>query len=196
MTFTKSNQKGFGAIESLLVLIVILMIGFIGYYVYHTSQKTTDTYNASTEVSNNTIAKDKKAAKVASDEQASITPTSYLDLRGWGLKLPLTTDVSSVTAGSYSGSDGSDGYGLHFDGCLVAIVTKHSGSDTMFQNAPTTFTDAYSSSQNNKSYTLVKLTNLYYWIDAASDNPSCSSNTAATNATKALIAQFPKLQTD
>ncbi|HVX57052.1 MAG TPA: hypothetical protein VHA37_04935 [Candidatus Saccharimonadales bacterium] len=35
----KLNQKGFTAVETLLVVIVLLLIGFIGYYVYHANHK-------------------------------------------------------------------------------------------------------------------------------------------------------------
>jgi len=41
----KRNQKGFGAVEELLVTVVVLLIGFIGWYVYHTSNGANSTYN-------------------------------------------------------------------------------------------------------------------------------------------------------
>jgi hypothetical protein len=41
----KINQKGFGAVEGLLILILISILGFTGYYVYHTRNNATLTYN-------------------------------------------------------------------------------------------------------------------------------------------------------
>lgn len=42
----KLNQKGFSAVEALLVIIILLLIGFIGYYVWHANKKTDNTYNS------------------------------------------------------------------------------------------------------------------------------------------------------
>jgi hypothetical protein len=39
----KNNQKGFGAVEGLLILIIVLIVGFIGYYVYSTKQSSDKT---------------------------------------------------------------------------------------------------------------------------------------------------------
>jgi hypothetical protein len=51
----KNNQKGFGAVEGLLLLIVVLFVGFIGYYVYNTQKKTTDTQNAAASASSSDV---------------------------------------------------------------------------------------------------------------------------------------------
>jgi hypothetical protein len=41
----KINQKGFGAVEGLLILILVSILGFTGYYVYHSRNNATSTYN-------------------------------------------------------------------------------------------------------------------------------------------------------
>lgn len=42
----KRNQKGFGAVEVLLLLILLSIVGFTGYYVYHTKNNTDSTLNS------------------------------------------------------------------------------------------------------------------------------------------------------
>lgn len=41
----KRDQKGFGAVEGLLILIIVGLVGFIGYYVYHSKNTTNSIYN-------------------------------------------------------------------------------------------------------------------------------------------------------
>lgn len=36
----KKNQKGFGAIEGLLILVIVGLIGFVGWYVFHAKTDT------------------------------------------------------------------------------------------------------------------------------------------------------------
>jgi hypothetical protein len=50
----KNNQKGFGAVEGLLLIIIILLVGFIGYYVYHTKNNTNSAYNKAPSSNNST----------------------------------------------------------------------------------------------------------------------------------------------
>ncbi len=46
----KPNQKGFSAVEGLLIAIIVLLIGFIGYYVWHTQHQTNAIDNAAAKV--------------------------------------------------------------------------------------------------------------------------------------------------
>jgi uncharacterized protein HemX len=50
----KNNQKGFGAVEGLLLIIIVLLVGFIGYYVYHTRNNTNLTYDRAASSINST----------------------------------------------------------------------------------------------------------------------------------------------
>lgn len=46
----KHNEKGFGAVESVLVLVIVVLIGIVGFMVYNNNKKTNDkeTDNATT----------------------------------------------------------------------------------------------------------------------------------------------------
>jgi hypothetical protein len=52
----KRGQKGFGAVEGLLILILISILGFTGYYVYHTRNNANSTYDNSSNTSITTSA--------------------------------------------------------------------------------------------------------------------------------------------
>lgn len=40
------NQKGFAALEAILVIVILAIVGGTAYYVYHANNKSTDTQNA------------------------------------------------------------------------------------------------------------------------------------------------------
>lgn len=44
MIYKKSNQSGFTALDSLLIILIIVLIGSVGYLVYRTQPKVTTTY--------------------------------------------------------------------------------------------------------------------------------------------------------
>lgn len=70
----KNNQKGFGALEGLLILIIIGLLGFTGYYVYHTKNNTDKTLNTAANTS--TVAKS-SATKYTAQEATTFTQTTY-----------------------------------------------------------------------------------------------------------------------
>jgi hypothetical protein len=75
------KQAGFSAVEAILLIVIVGSIAGIGYYVYHTSQKTSDTYNSSTEVSNTTTAKVKAKPVTTTASTPATTSTDTQDLQ-------------------------------------------------------------------------------------------------------------------
>lgn len=47
-----ADQKGFSAVEAVLVIVIVGAIGFVGWYVYHSLRTTNNAYNAATKTSN------------------------------------------------------------------------------------------------------------------------------------------------
>jgi sensor histidine kinase regulating citrate/malate metabolism len=89
----KNNQKGFGAVEEMLLIIIVLLVGFIGYYVYHTKNNTNSTYNATAKTINSTP-NVQQAANKSTDEAAIIAAVKA--------KNPNTTNLQ-VTVTNYEG---------------------------------------------------------------------------------------------
>lgn len=80
------NQKGFAAIEAVLIVIILAIIGGTGYYVYQANNKSTDTQNAA-QTNANSATPHKKSAKA----DATKDWTSYTSTAGkFSLKYPGT----------------------------------------------------------------------------------------------------------
>ena len=70
------SQKGFTAVEGLLIFVVVGIVGFAGWYVYDSGQKTNDIYDKSTNVDTPTKASKKQAA---SDVQSTPITQALID---------------------------------------------------------------------------------------------------------------------
>jgi predicted negative regulator of RcsB-dependent stress response len=46
MTSNQTDESGFSAVESILVVVIIAAIGLVGWYVYRARQNTNNLYNA------------------------------------------------------------------------------------------------------------------------------------------------------
>lgn len=83
------NQSGFSAIEALLILVILGIVGFTGYFVWHTKQNT----DKSLTPANSTTPVLKK--KAASAVPSSSTKTQYVDIKELGIKVPITSALTS-----------------------------------------------------------------------------------------------------
>jgi hypothetical protein len=78
MKQTKLGQKGFAAVETLLILVVIAIIGGTGYYVYHSYNKSNDNLNTAQTNANSATPPKKKDS------------TKYLTITEWNIRAPIT----------------------------------------------------------------------------------------------------------
>ncbi len=115
------KEKGFAAVETILILIVIVIIGGTGYYVWHANQNTTKALSDANAASQSSIKTKKittfeeckkatgsnmlmtypeqcvtKDGKTFTDLSQQIA-TKYLTIKEWGVKIPL----SSSDVGAY-----------------------------------------------------------------------------------------------
>lgn len=80
------NQKGFTAVEGLLIILILAVIGFGGYYVYHTNQKTKSAVSNTPTASRQTKATSKQPAQ------------KYITISAWGVRVPYSdSDTLSVS---------------------------------------------------------------------------------------------------
>lgn len=82
MLHKKLNQKGFSAVEGLLIVIIVLLVGFIGYYVWHTQKNTNDTLNS--------------ASKVPQSSPTKATPVKLFKLTNLGVEFKLPDTLSDL----------------------------------------------------------------------------------------------------
>lgn len=80
----KNNQSGFGAIETLLVIVLIAIIGFVGYTIFKNQDKKTNTpaTNATT------IEKEEKLEKIADPGYTGETTTYTDSVDGYSFAYP------------------------------------------------------------------------------------------------------------
>jgi hypothetical protein len=116
------NQSGFSAIEAVLLVVIVAIIGGTGYFVWHAKQNTDKSLN-DTANSQPGIAKASKITDFAGCKAATgsklletypeqcvtksgqkFTNQQYLEIKEWGIKLPLTSPIASVvySSGQYS----------------------------------------------------------------------------------------------
>jgi len=139
----KSNQSGFAAVEAFLVVIILGIVGFTGWYVWHSKQATDKTLNNAAKSAPATaqakkvasFADCKKAAgsktlttspeqcvtkdgKTFTDTNASTSSAQqYLTIKEWGVKLPVSGDIS-------------DAYYLYKSDIDVVYLSKAAYKDT------------------------------------------------------------------
>lgn len=53
----KNNEKGFGAIEGLLIAVIVCLLGFVGWYVYQSNSKASKSLNAANTASSSNVSK-------------------------------------------------------------------------------------------------------------------------------------------
>ncbi len=80
MSLKSLNQKGFAAIETILVVVILAIIGGTGYYIYQANNKATDTQNTA-QTNANTAAPHKK--------KSSDKSVQYLTIKEWGIRPPI-----------------------------------------------------------------------------------------------------------
>ncbi len=103
----KKNQRGFGVVEGLLILVIVGLIGFVGWYVWHSKNNASSTYNSAANAGSNT--KPNSGTKsIAADPYAgwqsySDSHVSFKYPSGWqaspGADKYAAVSVSSISPG-------------------------------------------------------------------------------------------------
>ena len=122
----KNNQRGFSAVEGLLIVVIVAIIGGVGYYVWHAQKQSNNTLSTASSTSQNTVQlltasqtraikavqttydqylKDikggKTSAQALADVQNDVTPDLYTTLTGTTATDPLfctSTTPTTVSA--------------------------------------------------------------------------------------------------
>jgi type II secretory pathway pseudopilin PulG len=85
------NQKGFSAVETIIVIVIVALIGFVGWYVWSAKKKTDNSLAAASSGSNsqtsqkqsNTTTKPAKPTVLSKGDFSSATETGSLQIEGY-----------------------------------------------------------------------------------------------------------------
>ena len=85
----KRGQKGFGAVEALLILVIVGTLAAVGWYVYDTKKDADATYNKA----ENAAYKNDGPSSTSQSQEAA----GYLEIKEWGVKIALTAPIKNAT---------------------------------------------------------------------------------------------------
>lgn len=102
----KENQKGFGVVEGLLILVIVGLIGFTGWYVWHIKQNTDKINNKAAAVAASTAAQSTKKTATTTTNPYAGWNTATIKYEQISYKYPSTWTLSDSSTPSPKGSDG------------------------------------------------------------------------------------------
>lgn len=112
----KYDQKGFTAVEGLLIVLILVVIGAVGYMVYHNDHKakTISTTNTST-------TKPTTTAKTTTITQ----PTQkYITIAAWGVRVPYSGSDTLTTANQICAEKGDSAGDTVNLGCQIDVNSQ------------------------------------------------------------------------
>lgn len=186
------NQKGFAAVEALLIVIILAIIGGTGYYVYRANSNTTDTQNAAQTAANSAVA-----------HKAKFVTIKEWDVRApYGGKLQLTytiKDQGDVSTALFTSSElNKQGEMCASEADFGGVITKYAG-DTKFVTADGTTTDqtasAYAATLDKSDYAHVGNDYFFYSSPQAACADSKDGQKIQTQTQTAVKNLLPKLET-
>lgn len=156
------NEKGFGTLEAILIVIIIVLLGTVGYLVYKDRHKTAT-------VVTKTVIVTSKSSSATNSNKSSSNSTQYLNISEWGVRLPLSSDIMGITyTTSVNGDVQTAAITVPNSKCTpMASIYRGSASDT----DPTTagFDGGGSTFQANND----KQIGQYYYSFATANGSTC-----------------------
>jgi hypothetical protein len=125
----KNNQKGFGAIEAILILVILAIIGFVGWYALNRDKASDSKSTASQSSQNTTDKEDKKQAEVT-DPYAGWSNCKDAS-EGLSFKYPANWNTDGTTKDNPCGI--STPAAASMDGAYVHLRSAGDGATTSFR---------------------------------------------------------------
>lgn len=177
------NNKGFGVIGILIVILVVAAVGGAGAYVWHRDHKKTATTNTT---SSNTTATSTSHSGSTSAHSSTSTQQSYLTVKEWSIKLPLTNTIDDAYYVVSTSSQDTNGQpntmwlgltSLNSKGCDASLVDHGQNTQlgALLRVAPTE-TDPVSGESYKQLYPNgTTIAGYYYAYESWTKNKTCAS---------------------
>jgi type II secretory pathway pseudopilin PulG len=187
----REHQSGFGTVEVLLVVLVVAILAVGGFVVYQRHNNTSTKTNAATSTSQTNT-------QQSNTTSTQSQPPSYLTIKEWGVKIPLSSSISDayyvIPQGISNDADGKPSainFGLaslnSSCGTVTGGPTDYNSLGSIVRALPTD-TDPVS----GKLYTQldpngVTIAGYYYgYADASLKSKTCISSTSVQSVDSAF----------
>jgi hypothetical protein len=179
----KNNEKGFGAVEAILIVIIVLLIGAVGYLVYKDKHKAP----VKTVVVTKTVTVSPKAS----------SSTNYFSIPEWSVRAPYSGNLSlhytlSTSSGEAYAKFTSDQLDATSAQCRSAatyggVILRFAANDTVYTpdgtNTGKTATQYFTS--GNTFVTYIKVGNYYYQF--SQPQGVCDASQVSQDAQQATV---------
>jgi Tfp pilus assembly protein PilV len=195
------NQKGFAAIEAVLIVVILAIIGGTGYYVYQANNKSTETQNAAQLAAQSAVKHTKKSpAKTAS--QAFVI--SEWSVEAVNASKDVTPQYKIVTQTNQQWADFSSAELTAADPTNCGVNQQAGGTISRAKAQDHLYTDGGDDTGKTiqqavadgslKNYK--KVSDYYYWYEPGQADCSSSDTTIAlqTKTRDAIKAMVSKLE--
>lgn len=184
---SKHNQSGFSVIEVLLVVLVVAALAVTGFVVYQ-HHKPSSTKNSAATGSTQTTNQQQNTTSTQPQT------TTYLFIKEWGVKIPLSSPISDAYYVSGIGSIGSDGVtnqiylgltSLDSSGCIAAVSNhgQDSAPAMIFRSKPSDVDPVTNKTYSQEYPDGVTIGNYFYGFESFAN----SSNISTCKAPHATI---------
>lgn len=169
------NNKGFAALEAVLIVVIVGLLAGVGYYVWHANKQTTDTLNAA---SKDAAGSPAKTSKKSTSAPSSVTTQQYITVQEWGVRAPITDGLTYTEHKQTVGGELFVGFtstklagykGCEEAGGIIGRYTANEGADDAGDSAA-----SLAKSTPDK----VKQVGDYYFV-FTHDQAACSDDTTA-----------------
>jgi hypothetical protein len=160
MTRNFQSQKGFAAIQALLVLVIVIMVGGVGYYVWQSQKQVDKTYS---QTANSSAAPSKN--KIIAPSAKTDPNAGYFVIKEWNVRSAysatyhLSYKINNLggSPAIYSASFTSTELPNYLGACNAGGgIIEQANADSVLDKAGTTPTS------KNSPYTTTKVGNYYY----------------------------------
>jgi len=112
------DQKGFGVIEIILILVLVGILGFVGWSVYNNLQQTNVTNKATIDASNQTV----------NQKETTIDADGYFVIKEWGVRFKPVDNSLTIMAQKRANTSANPGVEIY--NLTAKEIDEHGGHCT------------------------------------------------------------------
>jgi len=175
----KSNEKGFGTLEAILIVIILVLIGVVGYMVYKNHHKSTPV--ASVSNTQATVKPDSSTSSTATTKTTLASTTTVVQIPELGIQITVPNSIKDLVYATNTATLNNGNSATYAKFSTTSLSNTDSGCSDSFgplgslERANGTY-PAEDNSAPEEYGQLVKQF-LTFYISSGSPQAACSQNT-------------------